>query len=427
MIDFIKLNISHVPKSKLLSNPHLEWIEHVNRTTGEVFRRMDSIHKNLDFVKYPTVTRVSGSLHSLHRILTTGERQNYDDFNFSDLKEVIQYLADQFKINPKKTLIENLEYGVNVSTLYTPKKIIEDHLTMWDHREANSDMNFDRKGKFKQWSRSQYDVKIYDKSLHFQLNENILRFEKRVRKSAALKKFDIKYLADLLDINKLELLRDDLLAQFDKLTILDSIELIEEFTVNERETFTKGINPLTWYQFKERNRMAKKRFKSKMNAVIGNYNLDQIKQGIRKDIVRKFDKLLCYDFTVCPISEIDIQNVKETRVKRYTNDVEKLHDNVTNLPLDKESKRNKRSKQAISKIYKLNPDHPERKKRRNDKSNPRNNLRNAILKIVPNEGNIQLLIFPVDSVIQLSERQIKLLEYWKGTKWDVMGKIGVNV
>lgn len=423
MIDFTKLNISHIPKSKLLNNPHLEWIEHVNRHTGEISRRRDSQFENLKFLMQPSVHRLSGSLHILHRLLTSREHQNHDDFTYKDLRETIYFLEEHFGLNPKKTKIENLEYGVNVNTIYSPKRLIQDHLIMWDCKEANSDLNFERLGKYKQWSLSQYHIKCYDKGLQYQLSENIMRFEKKVTKSAPLQKFGIKVLHDLLDVDKLALLKNDLLDQFDKLVMLDSLEPLPIFTEKENEVLLKGINPMTWYRFPHRT--AKKRFKGKFQAIVGNYELDKIKQGVRKDICRKFDQLLCYDFTDYGDGPKTLKKRRKNSVKIPVTEISDTSQDVTFLPVYTESKRNKLSKQATCNIYQLPPDHPHRKKKRNDSSNPRNNLRSAILRIVPNEGNVQQLLFPVNSVIQLTQEQIQILDYWKGTKWDILAKIGI--
>lgn len=424
MIDFIKLNISYLSKSKLLHNPNLEWIEHVNRNTGEISKRLDSKYENMNFTLKPSVHRVHGSIHKLHRSLTTGISQNFDDFTYADLKEIIEVLSERFNINPKKTKIENLEYGVNVNTIFAPKKIINENLIMWDYREPNSDLNFERTGKFKQWSRTQYHIKCYDKGLHYQLPKNILRFEKRVRKSAALKNSGIVVLNDLLNFDKLIHLRDDLLTQFDKLLILDAFDPLDRFTPLETDLFNKGVNPLTWYNFS--NKTAKMRFKKKFAALTSNYELDKIKQGIRKDIFRKYDQLLCYQFTDYNVSTTTNKKRGPNGGKHQITNKRSSTVDVTFLPVNILSKRNKLSKEAISDIDKLHSDHPARKKPRNDSSNPRNNLRKSILKIVPNDSNTQLLLFPIESVIQLSKDKINILKYWKGTKWDILDRIGIR-
>ena len=56
---------------------------------------------------------------------------------------------------------------------------------------------------------------------------------------------------------------------------------------------------------------------------------------------------------------------------------------------------------------------------RNKDSNPRNNLRRRILKI-ERKG----ILFPISDIVKLTPEQMKYLESWNGTKFEIQSLRG---
>ncbi len=294
MIDFVKLNISYLDSEKLKNNSNLQFIEHTNISTGEVYKRYDGSNENIKFRINEKSIRMQGSLHVFYNRVTRQGHQNWDDYNYIKLLETITHLESKFGLDASKTKIENLEYGVNVKVPISPNTLIDSHIILWNDNKNDTVKSFDGKGKFKQWKTSQTFIKIYYKGKQYNLDTWLLRIEMKVVKSAYLKKFGIQFLEDLKDKSKLELLKQDLINGFDKFMILDDITKIDFKDPIERQIFIKAVNPIHWHLFPDR--MAKKRFKDKFFSILKRHNLTTLKKSIKATIVLKWDQLMCYDF-----------------------------------------------------------------------------------------------------------------------------------
>ncbi|MBK9109979.1 MAG: hypothetical protein IPM92_16835 [Saprospiraceae bacterium] len=118
MIDFIKLNITYLGLEHLeqcglvFSKPGM-----LNNETGEfvpdkrIKAEYIARYKNLLFDIYKGgKIYLSGSIH----IYFNDGKHNYNNFNFADLLEAIQDICQRFGIDPKRTKIHHLEFGINL-------------------------------------------------------------------------------------------------------------------------------------------------------------------------------------------------------------------------------------------------------------------------------------------------------------------------
>ena len=280
-------------RKKLISNHLITWEQGFNPTTGEItgnkivgtFYRMKIVITDNNII-------LSGSLHYLWNEINNDGSQNWDDFNFKDLSQVVMWLRGNLGIDPKQCSIQNLEYGVNVGIWKDPTDLITQNVIVWDGRVHGKNFTFINKGKFIEWLRRQYSQKIYDKGQQFNKESHILRWEKKIIKSEYLKSFGISLLSDIIDIAKLKSLANDLLKSFDKLLIVDSIDSPEQLSARERTTWTRGTNPKTWETIKTKHRSAKSRLNKNMGQIARKYGLDKTHYELRNRIKEKADQLL---------------------------------------------------------------------------------------------------------------------------------------
>ena len=115
MIDFIKIRIFNLDISGIRNPDRLEWLQRTNERTGEIkeytamfhgltFQIIDNKHLN-----------ISGSIHKHRNTITGLGDQNYNDFNFSNLIQVVNAFCKTFDLVPDQCILENFEFGVNIT------------------------------------------------------------------------------------------------------------------------------------------------------------------------------------------------------------------------------------------------------------------------------------------------------------------------
>ncbi len=299
MIDFIKLKLLSVSAVSLIQNPFINWQKGFDPTTGEIseYPVRGELH-NCKIVITANQIIFSGSLHILWNQINKRGRQNWDDFSRNDLSNIIFWLKSNLGINPRKAIIQNLEYGVNINIWKNPKDLINENVMVWMGKPPSKSNDFGQ-GKYVQWERTQYSIKLYDKGRQHLRSENILRWEKKVCKGQYLqKKVGLRTLDNLIKVSNLKKLKGDLLESFDMLLVVDSVDSSLSLTTPENETLDKVVNIRTWRDFNKKDRSQKCRFRKKVNELLSKHNLNTFHKRICYSIAIKCDELIeCNEFT----------------------------------------------------------------------------------------------------------------------------------
>ena len=289
-IDFAKFELIDFDSEKLVSNSLLSFTRGVDEDTGEIIKRFakDGTEKaasriaqfrNMKFVYYTKSKRLflKGSLHTLSN---NGEH-NHNDFPLNRFLGVLSVLKSLFGISPHQLKILQLEWALNIQTPISTNTII-DHCIMhkWQKFETIYD---NREGKYKQVEKKDYYLlKIYNKGLHYKLDRDIFRFE---RKQLNWSKFSKQFntgttLADLMNSDFNGLI-ESLLTNWQELLFFDP--LIEDKTI----LFYR--DPLNW-EFK--TRVTRKKYFDKLrlwNRVKGG----NIHGKIKDLFLEKLNELNC--------------------------------------------------------------------------------------------------------------------------------------
>jgi hypothetical protein len=121
---------------------------------------------------------------------------NYTQFSINNLEQVITTLKNELNIDPFTALLHNLEFEVNLILSFDPNSFIDNVIA----HKSNSFNFMDVKNRYgKQTLRlsSQYGLKIFNKSLQFNTDHYILRYEIKCLKMELIRKTPV-YLPDLL-------------------------------------------------------------------------------------------------------------------------------------------------------------------------------------------------------------------------------------
>lgn len=261
MIDGIKIECSYLTPKDWQNCKDLRYLPRVDMETGEVVpQTLDASYNGLTFKIRPSseygnsdYMEVVGSLHKYHN----EGGNNANDFSRSSLANVITDLSDRFHIDPIRSPLRGLEFGVNIVLPYSVDKFLKSIICMPDKEFVR--INVDKPSMGRVCRRSEYEVKIYDKSMQANIPaSNILRIELKVKKMRFVAKYGIKTLADLLQADKLLVLGKVLMATMWDVVFYEYGFLPPQLTSRERKKLEEYTNPHRW-----RNATKDQRYKLK--------------------------------------------------------------------------------------------------------------------------------------------------------------------
>ncbi|MES2762752.1 MAG: hypothetical protein V4677_11115 [Bacteroidota bacterium] len=289
MYDFVKTKLLGINPKRLLLNSHLEFIQKVNTSTGELDNKQTAITNNMVFkIVNGCYTNLNGSLHKYKN----QGLHNYNDFTISDLIEVLKDLSIKFDLNPYQTDIQNLEFGVNVELPYKVKGFLKSIVT-YKGKEYNKE-TFNNRGYLLRFEFDHYDLKIYDKSLQYKLDKNIVRFEIKVKKmeyfNSKSRSIGIYTYVDLFKNDVIIKLKKLLIDAFNDLVFYDFSIKINTITKKlDKELLSIGQNPKYWSEFKTPHTKQYYRDLKRYRALVLKYGNGNIQNHVLELITEKLD------------------------------------------------------------------------------------------------------------------------------------------
>lgn len=292
MIDNVKLFALDKNRfeNHIINNGLMELKSTVNHYTGEVNeypKRGKDL--NLDINITQNQATILGSIHKYSNIKEDNGNQNYNDFSFCQIQEVISCLAEKYQIK-NDTSITNLEFGFNLAVEKDPKLIIENNLLMNNYKSPNKNLKFSGKGNYKEFQLTDYRIKVYNKSKQYGLNSHILRVEIKITLKRLLTKLGIFNLEDLTYAWSYVKLFEVFLEKFEGLMIVDEFDadLIPE---NDYNRLIKYTNSQYWISIKGISPKKINRQKKDFNYLLNKHDLLKTKNELRGKLSSKFIEL----------------------------------------------------------------------------------------------------------------------------------------
>jgi len=249
MIDGIKIVNLGIEPEIFLNNELLDFPQSISEKTGEILNKKRTIeYKGLIITITPeNVVKISGSLHKY----SNNGYHNHNDFTYSDLLNVIVDLWRLFSINPANVVLNNLEFGVNVEVPFNPNLFIDNLIHF---KRTCFNVVTRNKQKYAESLKNRYILKIYNKGLQYGLETNILRYEIKVIRSEHLKQFDIKHLHDILNLEKLDILKKDLVESFKDIVYWNPGINEDRFPTKQKELLKNGKSLIYWNELYQAQR-----------------------------------------------------------------------------------------------------------------------------------------------------------------------------
>ncbi len=243
---------------------------------------------------------ITGSLHKLFNLILNGEEHNYNDFSFCELEQSLDLMCDELYIRPLSTKVTNVEFGLNINLPIDADRFLNHMLLMYDFKAPNRNETFNGRGNYREFKKSDYSFKIYNKSKHYKQKGNVVRFEIKITRSRLLEKMQIYNLEDLRSQDVIIRLFQFLLEQFDKLLIVDLQGMKKVLDKRHIEFICDYSNPYYWNSVKEIvSYKVFGRIKRNCNRYIEKYALNNTRLLVRNLLKQKFEEMMnCYEESI---------------------------------------------------------------------------------------------------------------------------------
>ncbi len=249
MIDFIKYELKNTNSDQLEANSLLQFHNKVNTKTGELGKYLNAYYKGLEFKIFEsTKTNPHRRITlegSLHKYWNNGSH-NFNDFDITQINEVLNDLNIKFNIKPRNCYLKTLELGVNIQPPQKTKTILNNCVLHKTDRLKWIYTNDE--GNYIQSKKQKHIIKIYDKRTHyknkgFEIQNEIMRFEIKFSKMYELNNKGIYTIENLLHYG-LDNFIPRLIKEWENVIFYD--EVIFKGTKYEYQysnpTYWKGLN-----------------------------------------------------------------------------------------------------------------------------------------------------------------------------------------
>lgn len=218
------------------------------------------------FIKTPTTTgnryTFQGSLHRFHR----NGAENDDDYTLNEVSETIASLQKHYSIDPNRSKLHNLEFGVNITLpVGMDAQAYQKYLVSANNRSFDK-LNRRRPAVGYIAEFNEFAIKIYDKGYQAQTGAtDQLRVEIKVNRTRWLDQFGFNkgkdlYLTDLLKTNNIKILGDILELKIRSLILTPPISQIDKRKLSPKQytTFLECSNARSWEEWTSRQRARKR-------------------------------------------------------------------------------------------------------------------------------------------------------------------------
>lgn len=163
---------------------------------------------------------------------------------------------------------------------------------MYNLKSHDKNIQFGGRGQLKEFKKSDYSLKIYDKGKQYNLSTNLIRLELRVLRSRFLNRFDVYSIEDLLEQKKLYKLFEVLIDEYENLIIVDDWEE-KQLDKETREVLLKYTNSNFWINLKDKKSWKVfNNHRLKFNKLLEEQQLLETKKEIKQKLIVKFWELL---------------------------------------------------------------------------------------------------------------------------------------
>ncbi|MHA6279031.1 hypothetical protein ACXYMT_02530 [Salinimicrobium sp. CAU 1759] len=297
MYDFIKFYINQEDKSRfdkeVKKDDAVDLFSRIDYRTGQLGETERSDLGNIELTMTPNNSFLKGSIHKLYNIAHNQGVQNYSDFSLCQAKQALKLIISHYKVNPELTLITNLEFGINIPVEFDPALFIDESLILFYYKDHTINKKFKNRGDYKEFRRTDYSMKIYNKSKQYNRHQHLLRIEIKITNKRVLQKLGIFTVSDLYDEEASWRLFQFLLTQYRQLLIIDSPALGSALRSPNMDLLKNYSNPMYWIHLeKSLSSSARNKRRKRCFQYLNKNSLNTIKKEIEDLLWLKYEDLL---------------------------------------------------------------------------------------------------------------------------------------
>lgn len=236
---------------------------------------------------------LKGSIHKTYNELNEKGEHNHDDFSYDCAKETIMHLMNELNLKKDDTSLTNLELGFNIHLSKDPQHFLDYNLLMYDFKDHNKDLRFSGRGDYKEFQKTDYYIKIYNKSKQYNIKgQSILRVELKILSKRLLQKLGVYSLNDLLNPDVINNIYSMLVGELKKLNIID------DYSSRDIEPEDKMIleiykSPNFWKRIsKDKSYKERDKIREDFQRLMDKYNLNNLKKEVLNKVEIKFMELI---------------------------------------------------------------------------------------------------------------------------------------
>ena len=431
--------ISLATKQDLSGNHLLDPIAGLNTNTGELLKKSPQSRYGSLTIKHGQVyNSIKGSIHEHHH------GNNGVDFTFAEFVDASIKLFTELELNPFEVMVRSFEFGVNIELpieidLYKFMR----HCKTFNGKPINAKLYRDTKALFIEIELDNYKLKLYQKGVQLQnvvkgINPNLMRAELKVKRMAYCKDVGVTTnspFADLINPLKAFQLNKLLRQEFDKVVFYDWTINPKQMTRPERRIFKNWKDPVYIETLATNDKRKYKHERQMFDRISKQYAGDDIKENVWNLIENKWSEIWQLDAKTCTKIHAFFNQYENIKLSDFTSSI--LGVKEYNI-LTPDAIEYLEQIQGVKRCIVTGGDIADQKAGskfisakkigyydahniRNTDSNPRNNLRRSIERIANDPS-----LFPIDSILTITDDQKKILEYWQGTQYDVLKNVGVS-
>lgn len=218
-IDFIKAEIIGMTPQDFANNKLLK--PPTSIYSGELLTKTIYSFKNLKIRVFENNNRIE-FLGSLHTFYNDG-KHNYNDFNQAMFNDALELIFITLRIRPSNLYLIHLEWGYNIQPPYYTNPVLN---SLIQHKSVNKTVGIDcnTEGKYCQFKHSTMMLKVYNKGMHFNLKDEVLRIEIKQTNWSRYRQIGIKTLEDFINSDKTVFIKE-LIRQWNRIIFYDLHDL----------------------------------------------------------------------------------------------------------------------------------------------------------------------------------------------------------
>lgn len=295
-VDYTTLHLGSYNCNRVLNNPFLDFSLNYNENGVVLDNKRVAEHHFCKIIVYDNGTVLfKGSLHKMYNSLKGIKPPNFNslsvykgfngnDFTARNVNFVITYLEELFDTNRFNFTIKKIEIGLNIKIDFNPLLIIKNLLEV-----GGTAFEFKYNNNFAVCEKSDYFLKVYNKSSQYNLDESILRVELKTRKTRVFQKANINTLGDLTP-DKLNEAINILLKHWYKVLIYDFSINNTLLTKREKSALNNKFQHIKYWQSLSANNKDKPR--KAYQTIVAKYSgniKEQIAQKIKNTKISHFN------------------------------------------------------------------------------------------------------------------------------------------